>query len=152
VQEEIVLSAEWETIKLEINGPPVEYPLMVVKIWGNPSLSALLKLMGAIKQMARSTSKEYISLTDLTHLNAGFLLESVLSLSMSASLKVLIGVKNKAKLSFVLLGRDTNMETLKKKLLNLNTMKANQDYTYRYLFIENKDQIKALAEKILSKG
>jgi hypothetical protein len=71
--------------------------------------------MGEISNATQGKKEDYISLTDFTKLDAGFLVESILSVSMGKSLKKLIGVKNKAKLSFVLLGEDSKMTTLKKK-------------------------------------
>jgi hypothetical protein len=144
------LSIKWETIDIKIKDTVVQYPLLIVKIWGNPNLSELLKLMDEIRKTTNNQRDEYLSLTDVTNLEVGFVLESIISISMSKALKNLIGVKNKARLSFVLLGKDSDKQQLKKRLEDINVKKDKQDYSYTYIFIEKRNRMRKMIEEILS--
>lgn len=144
------LSIKWEKLKLDINDSSLEYPLLVVKIWGSPNLGEIFRFMKQIDKATEDIDKEYISLTDFTNLNVGALLESILSISMSDALKKLIGVRNKSRLSFVLIGKDTKMKRLRRRLESLNKEKIKGNYAYNYVFIESKDELKKRAEELLS--
>lgn len=148
MQEDGELSLHWESITLNIHGNSIQYPLLIVKIWGSPGLAELLKFMKNINEATKNIDKDYISLTDFTHLDVSTLLETLMSLSQS--LKALIGVKNPAKLSFVLLGSGKEMEEMKEHLEKLNTKELTYDYSYKYVFIKSMDELKERTEEILS--
>ncbi|MEI7579021.1 MAG: Fic family protein [bacterium] len=84
------LSVEWETIELNIKGSIVNYPLLMVKIWGKQNLVNMLKLTCHINEMANNVKTDYISLTDFTKLDTGTLMKSIISISMNKSFLALI--------------------------------------------------------------
>ncbi len=150
MNDDLDLSLNWETVELNLEGSKVDYNMLRVKIWGSPSLSELLAFMGDINDATKDFKGDYISLTDFTKLDAGLLLESIISISMSKSLKKLIGVKNKAKISFVLFGEDSETALLKRKLEDLNKKSDDGDYAYNYVFIEDEKMIKQICEEKLA--
>lgn len=144
------LSIEWDNLDLNINGETRKYPLLKVVIWGSLKLSEVLTFMDKIKEETETFTEEYISSTDIINLKPSKLLEWILNITTSNSIKFLIGVQNAAKLSFVILGKDSEMKQLRKRLESLNDINDEDDYSYNYIFIEEETELKNLAEKALS--
>lgn len=145
------ISVNWDKVRLNVKGKETEYPLFRVKIWGSPKLSELFSLMNKINKATDGVEKEYISITDFTNLDASKLLEALIPISMSKSLKTLIGVHNQARLSIVVLGNQPNMKKLRKRLIQMNEKTDESDYQYNYVFIKTENLLKKKAEELLDK-
>lgn len=142
-------SINWDKVNLRIKGELVEYPLLRVKISGDPSLVEFVKFMSKIESFTENFAKDYISITDFTNLNPNKITESLISLSSNRLFKSITFVSNQSKMSFVLLGKDSRLTVLRKRLEDVNTTTEQKDYAYNYRFIEEESQITTMAEEFL---
>lgn len=140
----------WDKINLVINNRPIEYPLLRVKISGDTSLVEFVKYMSKIESFTESFEGDYISITDFTDLSPNKIIESLISVSSNRLLKSLTFVSNQSKISFVLLGKNSKLTVLRKRLEDVNTITEGGSYAYNYRFVEDEDQMARIAEEFLN--
>lgn len=146
-----IFSISWDSLEVDINSRMIKYPLLRVKISGDPSLSMFIRIMRKIESFTEDFDKEYISLTDFTELVPNKVTESLVSVSSNRYLRTVMFVSNQSRMSFVLLGMNSKLSGLKKKLKDVNTKEKELDYSYDYHFIESESEMKGIAEKFLGK-
>lgn len=145
-------SLKWDKINLKIEGKDTEYPLLRVVIKGDPSFLEFLDFMGKIESFIKDQDKDYISITDFSNLHPNKAIERAISMSSSKILRSVIFVSNRSKLSFVLLGKDSDLSILKKLLVDANKkLPGKSSYSYNYYFIEEESQMKSIAEKFFNR-
>ncbi len=143
------LTVKTEKITLNINDDVKEYPLLKVVISGKPKISDIVELIFNIEKEVNQIGSDYLSVTDFTSLDIGQFVEKILSMTIDKYLKNLVHIKNSAKISFVLLGDDSKMDILRKKLEKINEEKTDKDYSYNYFFIKDLEEVKEIAEREL---
>ena len=145
-------SISWDKIDLKINGKIVKYPLLRVKISGDPSFAKFISFMGDIESFTEDFKDDYISITDFTELEPNKITERLISVSSNKYIRSITFVSNQSKISFVLLGKDSKLSILKKELTKVNETADDKDYSYNYHFIEEESQMVNIAEKFFNKG
>ncbi len=145
------LIIKWDKLKLNINGKFVDYPMLRVKFLGDPSFVDLMMSMVKIESFTENFKEDYISITDFTELIPNKIIESLISFSSNRVLRSITFVSNQSKMSFVLLGKDSKLTILKKRLEDVNKATEEKDYSYNYRFIEEESQMSALAEEYLNR-
>lgn len=148
-------SIEMNSIDLDLKkgSKPTNYQKMEVEIHGTPSLPEIIHLMGDIKAIIKVTKGDYISVTDLTKLSINKFLGKIILSGMESAYKLALGVGRPSVISFVILGNGQEYAgVLSNTLQNINTQKIDttKDYKYRYYFVEKREQIRAIAEQILT--
>ena len=146
-ESEDVFKISWDKVKIKIDDKSVDFPLLRVKISGDPSLAKFINIMRKIEDFIGDFEKDYISLTDFTDLVPNKVIESLVSASSSRLMRSIVFVSNQSKISFVLLGENSQLTVLKKKLTEINQGSKEKDYSYNYHFIEKESEIKGIAEK-----
>jgi hypothetical protein len=146
-----MFNIDWDSLEIDFGSKKVKYPLLRIKISGDPSLSMFIKMMRSIESFTEDFEKEYISLTDFTELVPNKVTESLLSISSNRYLRTVLFVSNKAQISFVLIGENSKLSVLKKKLMDVNNKEKELDYSYDYHFIEKESDIIDIVKKSLVK-
>jgi len=139
----------WDKLTLNINGGVVDYPLLRVKISGDPSLVELIRFMRKIESFTEDFKDDYISITDFTNLTPNKITESLISLSSNPIVRTMTFVSNQSKISFVLLGKDSKLTVLRKRLEDANKATEENAYSYNYRFIEEESQMVRIMEEFL---
>jgi hypothetical protein len=123
---------------------------LTVLISGSPSIREIMSLMKRINEETDKIKQRYISVTDLSKLDVGNLFRSIIIYGMEKTYKSFLAVKNRAIISFVIINdQEKTGRSMMDSLKEINN--SNDDYAYKYLFINNIDQVKPIVEKILSK-
>lgn len=143
-------SIVWDKVNLKINAEIVEYPLLRVTISGSPSLVDFIGFMGKIESFTENFENDYISITDFTNLDPNKITESLISLTSNRLVRSLTFVSNQSKISFVLLGKDSRLLILKKRLTEMSEADKDKSYSYNYFFIEEESQMVGIAEGFLA--
>lgn len=141
----------WDKVKLNINGELIDYPLLRIKISGAPSLVEFIRFMTKIESFTESFKDDYISITDFTDLDPNKVIETIISLSSNKLVRTMTFVSNQSKISFVVLGKDSKLTVLRKRLEDVNTTTEENAYSYNYRFIEEEAQMIGIAEEILNR-
>lgn len=144
-------SMKWDKVNLKINGKVVEYPLLRIKIAGDPPLSKFIGFMSEVESFTEDFEKDYISITDFTDLYPNKIIERLISISSNNYIRSITFVSNQSKISFVLLGKDSKLSVLKKQLKNVNSTMEKKSYKYNYHFIEDESEMVSIAEGFFSK-
>jgi hypothetical protein len=145
-------SMTWDKVNLTLNGGAVEYPLLRIKIAGDPSFVEFISFMSRIEAFTEDFEKDYISITDFSDLYPNNITERLISISSSKLIRSITFVTNQSKISFVLLGKDSRFSILKKRLEDVNNPSEEKGYSYNYFFIEEEAQLVGIAEKFFNKG
>jgi hypothetical protein len=141
----------WDKLKLNLNGQLVDYPLLRIKISGDPPLVEFIKFMSKIESFTENFKDDYISVTDFTDLKPNKILESVISLSSNSLVRTMTFVSNQSKISFVVLGKDSKLTVLRRRLEDVNQAPDKDAYSYNYRFIEDESSMVEIAQEILDR-
>lgn len=144
-----IFTMVWDKVNLNLNGKVVEYPLLRIKIAGAPSLVEFISFMSKVESFTEDYQQDYISLTDFSDLYPNKITELLISISSSKLIRSITFVTNQAKMSFVVLGKDSRFSILEKQLKDVNNSSEEKGYSYNYHFIEDESQMKDIAEKFL---
>lgn len=139
----------WDTIEITIDDEQVSYPILVTKFAGNPSISEIRQYIKDLNEETKEVKQDYLSATDFKDITLNKFLESFIIYGMEATIKGLLKVKNKAKISFLILGASPKWKNLENTLKRINDEDSG-DYKYSYVAINDVDEIEEKAAEILT--